>query len=87
MIKEIVFAKLKEYGASLFNTHGKVDIETLHGIAQHKINSMKGTMSKVVLGELLNGTKQYLDKKLVKKEECKDREVINASFTVTTKKT
>lgn len=87
MIKQVVFSRLKEYGKSLLESHGKIDIETLHVVAQGKINSMDGKISKIVLSELLNSTKKYVDRSLNINQEKQDskkqeKEVIDANFKV-----
>lgn len=82
MIKQLILTRLKQYGQSLLESHGKVDIETLHSLAQHKVNSINGTMTKVILTELLCTAKKYTDNKLVKTEQNKDRKVVDANFKV-----
>lgn len=87
MIKKLLFAKLKEYGESLIVKHGENDIGVVGGIIDsyvEKMSPIKKRITKNMIRHVKADINNYV--KNVKQKHNEPCKVIDADFTVKTKK-
>lgn len=86
MFKELLFAKLKEYGESVVAKYGESDINMVHGIITNyvdKLSPIKKRVTKTMIRHVKNDIDNYIRDIKYKHSNPK---IVDADFTVKEKK-
>mgnify|MGYP001577825936 CR=1 FL=1 len=87
MIKKLLLAKLKEYGESIVAKYGENDIGMIGGIVNNyveKLSPIKKRITKNMIRHIKTDIDNYV--KNVKQKHGEPNKIIDADFTVKTKK-